>query len=109
DRVLGEHADVQGIVVAGSDGRARPPRGQGGDVRRAPRLRHEAVWGGTDVRELLRSVELQMTTRLVDLVLDGIRGNDLDERVDDRRRVGTQRDAVPWMGLQASGHAGRLV
>ena len=54
----------------------------------APGARHEAVGRRAEVRELLRAVELQVARRLVDLVLDGVGGHELDEDVDDVGRVG---------------------
>ncbi len=93
--VLGQDADVQGIAVALDrlPPRARPRQGR--HPVAAVGLRQEAVEGRADVRELLRAVDLEQAGRLVDLELDGVRGDDLDVGGDHRRRVGTDRHPMP--------------
>ena len=104
DWPLGEDADVERIPIANDARASSALHGHRRHALVAPRLRHEPVGGGAHVRELLRPVELQMPRGFVDLVLDGVRGHDLDERVHDRRSVRSDGDPVPWMGLQANRH-----
>jgi hypothetical protein len=105
DRTLGEDTDVERVAVADDARAARLAHRERRDAVPTPRLRDEAVRRRTDVREALRAVDLQMAARLVDLVLHGVGGNDLDERVHDRGRVGTDGDAVPRMRLEPRDHA----
>ena len=61
----------------------------------AQRARHEAVRARADVRVQLRAVHLEQARVLVELVLHGVGGDDLDVHRDLPRRVGPDGDAVP--------------
>src|SRR5262249_50272318 len=60
----------------------------------------EAVGRGTEARELLRPVELQVAGVLVHLVLDRVGGHQLDEDVHHLGRLVARRDAMPGMPLE---------
>src|SRR5262249_55193187 len=57
----------------------------------------EPVERGWLRRGPLRSIDAQIARDLVDLVLHEVERGDLDERVEDLRRPGTHREAVPGM------------
>jgi hypothetical protein len=103
DRLLGEDADVERVVVAHDAAPARALFGQGRDTPGAEGPGDEAVEARTDVRVFLRAVELEETRDLVELVLDGVARDDLDVARDDVRGFVADGDAVPR--VRAEEHA----
>src|ERR1700722_5090972 len=52
-------------------------------------------------RSALRTIDAQITRRLIHFVLHQIEGRDLDERVDDTGRFGSRLEAMPGMRTPA--------
>ena len=71
-----------------------------GDFASAISLRDEAVKRRRHRREALRTIDAQVSRRLVQLVFDGVSGNDLDVSIDELRRFRPRRHAVPRMCLE---------
>ena len=67
------------------------------DARAAIGARHEAVERRAEIREALRSVDLQISRMLVDLVLDAVGRNHLDVGGDDLGETRPRIDPVPRM------------
>ena len=59
--------------------------------------RNESVQRRDDIRKLLWTVHLQVTTGFINLIFYGITGNDLHKNVHHVRRIGTCGNPVPWM------------
>jgi hypothetical protein len=88
---------IERILVAFDAMAAGARRRQRRHASAAIRLRDEPVRRRADIRIELRPVDLQITARLVDLVLHAIGRHDLDEARHDFRRAVAERNAVPGM------------
>src|SRR5262249_32640522 len=95
DGLLGQHADIEWVLVAHEIRKAGPLRTEFADPFAAKRLRDQAVQSGTDVGVELRPIDSEQAGDLVQLVLDGIGGHDLDIRGDLGGRVWPDRYAMP--------------
>ena len=92
DRPLGEHADVERIGIA-----ALRPGAQRRHLGAAIGPRNEAVERRRLRRSALRPVDPEVAARLVDLVLDEIKGRDLDIGIHEHRELAPGLEAVPRM------------
>src|SRR5262249_1710728 len=100
NRTLGENADIERIAVSDDAGAAGARFAIGSDAVTAIGLRDEAVESRAEVGILLRSIDLEMAGRFVDLVLVGVWGDDLDIRVEQVRNAIARRYAVPRVRLK---------
>src|SRR5262249_54587466 len=98
-RLLAQDADVERIAVAAHPRLAGALRAAVADALAAIGLRQEAVERRRLAGVALRPIEPEVAARLVQLVLYAVGGDDLDEGVDDARRI-ARRDAVPGVGLE---------
>ena len=58
-------------------------------------LRDEAIWGRAHAGKTLRTINSKVARRLIEFILHGIGGNNLDVDINNRGRIRTWNNSVP--------------